>query len=167
MSRRCRRLIAAVAVAWYGAAIVDTTQAEEAVGLEAQGIDPWAALNNPGKLDVRDELGRPVSARLIERQLKVARAEEAIKVSFASRAPKARTVAWLLEMFTAVAVRLTGSLPPSRRQSLAAVASPRPGPRVKPVPAKVVVIAGVGLTLSSCSPQTPPSSSSLHIVLRC
>lgn len=167
MSRRCRRLVAAVAVAWYGAAIADTALAEQAVGLEAQGIDPWAALKNPGKLDVRDELGRPVSARLIERQLKAARAQEAIKVSFASRAPKAKTVAWLLEMFTAAAVRLTGSLPRSRRQSLAAVASPRPGPRVKPVVASITVAAALGLTLSSCTPQTPPSSSSLHVVLRC
>lgn len=95
------------------AAATGQAGAEEAVGLEAQGVDPWAALSNPHRLDVRDELGRPVSARLIERQLKLGQASGAEAASYASRLPKAKIVIRALELLERVKARLCPGLPAS------------------------------------------------------
>ena len=80
--------------------------AEQAVGLEAQGVDPWAALRNGQGLYVRDELGRPVSAQIIERQLRPASAAAAAASAELSRLPKAKVIFRLMEFLSS----LTGSL---------------------------------------------------------
>ncbi len=50
-------------------AVANARAGERAVGLEARGVDPSAALHNLWGLDVRDALGRKVSARRVEDQL--------------------------------------------------------------------------------------------------
>ena len=62
--------------------------AERAVGIEAQGVDPMVALRNSQDLDVRDELGRPVSAKLVAAQLKAAQAAASADAAFSSRLPR-------------------------------------------------------------------------------
>lgn len=84
---------------------------EQAVGLEAQGVDPWASLHNPLGLDVRDELGRPVSARLVESQIKAAAAKAAAAAAFSSRLPQAKTVVYLLEFLAVLKISWSMSLP--------------------------------------------------------
>lgn len=68
-----------------------------AVGLEALGIAPDVALRYAGRLDVRDALGRPVSARLIERQVGAASRASADSAAYASSLPAFRRVLKLLE----------------------------------------------------------------------
>lgn len=94
------RVVLAVAAAMLAAAMCPTpvVAAEQAVGLEAQGVDPWAALRNGQGLDVRDANGRPVSAQLIERQLRAASARAEAQKADLSRLPKARVIFRLLEL---------------------------------------------------------------------
>ena len=76
--------------------------AERAVGLEARGVDPRAALHNPHGLDVRDALGRPVSARLVRQQIKAAAAEAAASPSsYSSALPQAKAWTRAMEMLEA------------------------------------------------------------------
>jgi hypothetical protein len=72
-------------------------RAETAVGLDARGVDPMAAVNNQDGLDVRDALGRPVSAQVVLDQLKRAEAARAAQNSYSSSLPKANAVLSSLE----------------------------------------------------------------------
>ena len=91
------------AVALFAAAMVPSPVfAEQAVGLEAQGVDPWAALRNGQNLDVRDELGRPVSAKVIQRQLAAASVQAVEAKAAVSRLPKARVIFRLLEQLSSL-----------------------------------------------------------------
>ncbi|HBT62838.1 MAG TPA: hypothetical protein DEB40_13960 [Elusimicrobia bacterium] len=85
--------------------------AERAVGLDAQGVDPLVALQNAGSLDVRDELGRPVSARLIEAQLKAAQVKIAAQGAFASSLPRAAKALGPMESWEAFKAALRASYP--------------------------------------------------------
>lgn len=125
LDRGCCVLLALVALL---AAAPSSAWAEQAVGLEAQGVSPWAALR-PGGLDVRDELGRPVRAAVIEAQVKAANAQAAAQAGYASRLPKAQTIIRLLELLEALKTWLSpfASFPGSR--PLWALAPAAPGPQ--------------------------------------
>ena len=72
-------------------------RAETAVGLDARGVDPMAAVSNPLGLDVRDALGRPVSAKVVLDQLKRAEVARAAETAYTSALPKAKAVLASLE----------------------------------------------------------------------
>lgn len=75
-------------------------RAETAAGLDAQGVDPRAAVENAWGLDVRDELGRPVSREQVLADLKGATVKRAAANSFTSSLPKARAVLAAIELLT-------------------------------------------------------------------
>lgn len=60
-----------------------------AVGYDARGVDPMAAVANPLGLDVRDALGRPVSAAKLLQDLGRAQARQARESSYAEALPGA------------------------------------------------------------------------------
>ena len=109
------------------AVLAGAARAETAVGLDARGVDPMAAVNNLQGLDVRDALGRPVSAQTVLAELKQASMARVAESAYASALPKARTVLPALEsafgrLLSLVA--LAESVPgPS---SWASLPSPRP-----------------------------------------
>jgi len=72
------------------AIVASASRAEQAVGLEAQGVDPWAALSTD--LDVRDELGRPVRREVIERQLSESGLKSAEGASVFSALPRLKSL---------------------------------------------------------------------------
>ncbi|MHB2027087.1 MAG: hypothetical protein ACYCPQ_10735 [Elusimicrobiota bacterium] len=106
--------------------------AEVPAGLEAGSLGVRAALDNPLGLDVRDAAARPVSARLIESQIKAAQAQVAERGTYASSLPRARILAEFFEFLPPLRLAFKGGLP--RRFSRAAVFSvaPKPGPKLKP-----------------------------------
>lgn len=73
-------------------------RAETAAGLDAQGVDPRVAVENAWGLDVRDELGRPVSREQVLADLKGATVKRAADNAFTSSLPKARAVLAALEL---------------------------------------------------------------------
>jgi hypothetical protein len=75
-----------------------SVHAETAVGLDARGVDPMVALDNRMGLDVRDELGRSVTAAAVTKDLSRARARRVVEGAFTSRLPKAREILPLLEL---------------------------------------------------------------------
>ncbi|MEK7390077.1 MAG: hypothetical protein AAB036_10305 [Elusimicrobiota bacterium] len=86
--------------------------AETSVGLSAQGVDPQAALDNRWGLDVRDELGRPVTAQKVLAEMKAVALARAAANAVASRLPKARVILPALELLAegAAAFRLLDTL---------------------------------------------------------
>jgi len=102
-------------------------RAETAVGLDARGVDPIAAVNNPLGLDVRDALGRPVSAHVVLDELKRAEVARAAETSYSSHLPKAKAVLASLEYapggFLSL-VRLIAALP--GRVEWSSLPAPRP-----------------------------------------
>ena len=102
-------------------------RAESAVGLDARGVDPIAALNNSQGLDVRDALGRPVTAQAVLADLKKAAVARAAETSYTSHLPKAKSVLASLEAVAggvASLFRMIESLP--GRLERASLPSPRP-----------------------------------------
>lgn len=81
------------------AGLARSARAERAVGLEAQGVDPLQAVHNPHHLDVRDALGRPVSAELVSKELGLSGKTRSTLASFASKLPRARLFSALAEFF--------------------------------------------------------------------
>jgi hypothetical protein len=132
-----RVLAAATLIA---AAAVVCRAKEVPVGLEAQGLDAQAALESPADLDLRDELGRPVCPKLVEKQLKAAAAEAAAEAAFSSRLPQARFVVGLLELWEGLKAAF-GSPGRNFPHRVYAATSPRPAPRM----------AVLHLTLSSAA----------------
>ncbi len=121
----------------------DIAAAEGEIGLEAQGVSPWSALRNRWKLDVRDEMNRPVSGRIIERQLKAAAAQAAAETAL-SPLPEARRVVQVLEVFAGWTLALRA--PP-----------PRPGPRAPAAagasrPPQLPLLVVIFFVLSTCLP---------------
>jgi len=142
--------------------------AETPVGLEARGVDPLVALRNAGGLDVRDELGRPVSARLIERQLKAARASASAEAAFSSRLPQARAMALALEFWEGFKAAL--GLPLSRLPWGELWALPGPKPVSRAVAALVVLSAAFALSYRSSRCRLaflPRAATGAPEVLRC
>lgn len=109
-----------------------SVSAEQAVGLDAQGVDPLVALHNPHNLDVRDALGRPVSGALVAKELGLAARARATVASFASRLPKARLLAALAEFFAAAPLAALSSPRslPLAREVFAAAPTDRPDTKV-------------------------------------
>ena len=73
-------------------------RAESAAGLDAQGVDPRAAVENRLGLDVRDAQGRPVTREQVLADLKGATVRRAAANAFASSLPKAGAVLSALEL---------------------------------------------------------------------
>ena len=144
-------------------------RAETAVGLDAQGVDPMVALHNDSGLDVRDELGRPVSAQKVADGLKQAQAKAASEAAFASRLPQAAAVAALLEMIEALRLFMRGGtagLPPMRLFALA----PSQRSAEKAVPLSLIVLGCTLLAASAAAAYQPavrPSRAPAVVVMRC
>ncbi|MDE2491018.1 MAG: hypothetical protein KGM24_09220 [Elusimicrobia bacterium] len=108
---------------------VARARAETPVGLGAQGVDPMAAVDNRQGLDVRDALGRPVTAGAVLRDLKRAEAARTAQNAYASALPQARRILPALDLapgFGACVVRLLEALPRATQW----VSLPPPGPKV-------------------------------------
>jgi hypothetical protein len=141
---------------------------ERAVGLEARGVDPSAALHNPAGLDVRDALGRPVSARVIESQLKAARAEASAEAAFSSRLPQARAMARALEYWEGLKVAFGTPSPILPWSELWALPGPKSASKAG-LPL-MVVLAAILLSHGSVRCRSlflPRASSGAPLVLRC
>jgi hypothetical protein len=147
---------------------VCAARAEQSVGLEAEGVDPSAALHNSLGLDVRDANGRPVSRELIEKQMAQSRQTAAVETAVFSGLPKLKKIIKLL----ALAVPLKAWFGAERR------AVPLPGAwAMIPKKAEKDVVAlpllAVGLILSAgaaCTrrSRTPTvSSAATPLALRC
>jgi hypothetical protein len=123
--------------------------AETAVGLDAQGVDPMAAVANEWGLDVRDELARPVSGEKVLTELKQASAARAAASAFTSRL-KGASALWaamdLLERGEASLAAFAAALP----AALATAGLPGPRPKVA-----AVLIALLGLLAITCSLARP------------
>jgi hypothetical protein len=127
--------------------------AETAVGLDARGVDPMAAVNNGQGLDVRDELGRPVSAKVVLAELKRAEDARAAETSYASRLPKAKAVLASLEYSAGGVlslVRLIETLP--GRAEWASL--PAPGPKLS-----VLLLLVLGAVLVQAATASRPRAS--------
>lgn len=78
-------------------------RAETAVGLDAQGVDPRAAISNQWGLDVRDAQGRPVTAQKVLADIKGATVKRAAANAFSSKLPNAKIVLSALELLAEAA----------------------------------------------------------------
>lgn len=162
--------MAAVLLAAVFMALPGRVQAET-VGIEAKGVSLWAALHNRRnfQLDVRDELNRPVSGRLIESQLKAASAAAAAESSYASRLPKVRAVVAALEMLAAAKLFLSPFSPHPQVPSvwaLPVLSRPEPKAQLAAVFLCSLVLTAGLLTFKS-APQPLSLSSCQPLVLRC
>jgi hypothetical protein len=128
-------------------------RAETAVGLDARGVDPMAAVSNPLGLDVRDTLGRSVSGKVVLAEMKQAQAARAAETSYASSLPKARTVLPLLEAAAGRGLSLVRLI--ESAAGPAAWAS-LPSPRPKPA-ALILAVLGV-LLIQAASVLRPRAS---------
>ncbi len=144
-------------------------RAERAVGLDAQGVDPLAALNNPSGLDVRDQLGRPVSAQLVAAQMKAAQVAQAREAAYASRLPEAAAVAALLEMLEAMRLAIRRGVSDVPRRLFALVPSSLRSLRKAVCPALVAVLLTLAAAGCRACPAfaAPPTVARSPRVLRC
>jgi hypothetical protein len=125
---------------------VPAGRAEIAAGLDAQGVDPRAAIENSWGLDVRDELGRPVTREKVLADLKSAAVKRAADNSFTSALPRARAVLSALELLADAAV-FHFTVP---RFRLPAALAALPGGRPKLEAVLLLVVCSAVLTVSSC-----------------
>lgn len=144
-------------------------RAETAVGLDARGVDPMAAVDNRQGLDVRDEMGRPVTAQAVLADLKQASVARAVETAYATALPKARVIVPVLELAAGLGLRLVQlaeSLPPPSAWATV----PPPGPKLA-VLLIVVLGAVLGQVASAFRPRAAmPALSSCRRsfeVLRC
>jgi hypothetical protein len=138
-------------------------RAETAVGLDARGVDPMAAVDNRQGLDVRDTLGRPVSARIVLADLKRAQVARAAETSYASSLPKAKAVLASLEYSAGgllSLVRLIESLPGRSEWS----ALPPPSPKL---PVLFLIILGAVLVQAASASRPRASLPALSSCRRC
>lgn len=151
------------------ALLAPAARAEISAGLDAQGVDPRAAIENTYGLDVRDELGRPVTREQVLADLKGTAVTRAARNSFTSSLPKARAILSALELLAeaGAAFRLAAtafSLP----ELLPAL--PGGGPKISVL--WLLVLASGAMTVAFCRrPETRPALSSSRQssieVLRC
>ena len=150
-------------------ALVCPAGAETAIGLAARGVDPLSALRNPSGLDVRDEFGRPVSARLVAAELKAAQTKVAVQAAFASSLPQAAAITARLEMLEALRLALRADFAPDPLQRLFALL-PTPRPQQKS-PVRSVVLFGCWLLAAALWRSSALSTFSCRLcsplVLRC
>lgn len=151
------------------ALLAQSGRAEIAAGLDAQGVDPRAAVENRWGLDVRDALGRPVARAQVLADLKGAAVARAAENAFTSRLPKARAVLSALELLASAAaafrVAASGFALPEFLPGL-------PGGRPKISVLWLAVLVSAAMTVSFCcrSEDRPMLSRSRHNtieVLRC
>ncbi len=76
---------------------------EVPVGLSAQGVSLRYALHNFLHVDMRDATGRPVSAPLIRKEIKISQAKSRARAAFSSL-PKARQVSFFLECLWRISI---------------------------------------------------------------
>jgi len=134
------------------ALLAGAARAETAVGLDARGVDPMAAVDDRQGLDVRDELGRPVTAAAVLRDLKTASAARAAETAYASALPKARLVLPALELaarFGLSLVQFAVSLP----LELASASLPAPRPKIALV---LLVLAAAAVSLRAAAARRCP-----------
>lgn len=132
--------------------------AETAVGLDARGVDPMAAVDNRWGLDVRDELGRPVSGEKVLGELKQASAARAAANAFASRLRNAASLLAALELLErgeAALWAFAAALP----APLATAGLPGPRPRLPAVPVAVLALLAVSCTIVRPRPCAAPLKS--------
>lgn len=120
-------------------------RAETAAGLDAQGVDPRAAVENQWGLDVRDALGRPVTREQVLTDLKGAAVTRAAANAYTSSLPKARAVLSALELLAeaAAAFRLA-----STAFSLPELLSGLPGGRPRLEVLWLLVLAAATMSVS-------------------
>jgi hypothetical protein len=149
--------------------LVPAGRAEIAAGLDAQGVDPRVAIENSWGLDVRDELGRPVTREKVLADLKGAAVKRAAENSFTSALPKARAVLSALELLAeaVAAFRMASDflVVPELLPGL-------PGGRPKLAILWCLALAAAALSVTfCCRPETrlalPRSRQSSIEVLRC
>jgi hypothetical protein len=104
-------------------------RAETAVGLDARGVDPMAAVDNRQGLDVRDELGRSVSAEAVLSELKKASVARAAETAYATALPKARLILPILEAARGLGLRLV-QLASASPAAAAWASLPTPRPKI-------------------------------------
>lgn len=138
-------LILALALAF----LAGPAAAETAVGLDARGVDPMAAVDNRWGLDVRDELGRPVSGELVLGELKRASVARAAANAFASKLTQAAVLLSALELLERAEAGLS-ELALAAHRALAGVALPAPRPKVS-----AVLIAVLAVLALSCAVVRP------------
>lgn len=151
------------------AAAVSPSWAERSVGLDAQGVDARHALENPYGLDLRDELGRPVSSKQIARELKAASAEAMGEAAeYASRLPQAAKIVPFLELLAALTAALRLPALPNPLRAAFALA-PGSGPQAKrPPPALPFLLPVLAICCSALFlPQLSWRPACLKAVLRC
>lgn len=142
--------------------------AQPSVGLDAQGVDPRHAIENPYGLDLRDELGRLVCPQKIAQELKAASAEAAGKASYASRLPQAAKIVPFLELLAALTAALRLPVLPHPLRTVwaqAPSARPRAARRVPTLPCLIPILAFCCSALFS--PQISWRPSCLKTILRC
>jgi hypothetical protein len=127
-----------------------SARAERSVGLDARGVDPMAAVSNPLGLDVRDELGRPVSGKAVLDDLKKAQVARAAETAYASTLPQARTVLPALE---AAVGRVLVLIQLAEAAAGPAVWASLPAPRPK---LSAVLLAVLGAVLMQAAPAFRP-----------
>ncbi len=122
-------------------------RAETAAGLDAQGVDPRAAVENKWGLDVRDERGRPVTSAKVLSDLKGVAVARAADNAFTSRLPKARAVLAALELLAdaAAAFRLAAA-----SVALRELQPGLPGGKPKVAVLWLLVAASAALTTAFC-----------------
>lgn len=147
---------------------VCAARAEQSVGLEAEGVDPSAALHNSLGLDVRDANGRPVSRELIEKQLAEARLSAASETTVFSGLPKLKAIL----KFLALAMPLKAWFGASRRAvplpDAWAMAPKKAGKELVALPLLAVAFilsAGVARARRRAVPTS--SSAATPLALRC
>lgn len=124
--------------------------AESAVGLDARGVDPLAAVSNSWGLDVRDELGRPVSGEKVLRELKQASAARAAAGAFSSRLKNAAVLFSALELLERAEASLW-ALAAAHPAALATAGLPSPRPQLPAV--LLACLAFLSIVLARVRPQ--------------
>lgn len=142
--------------------------AETAVGLDARGVDPMAAVENRWGLDVRDELGRPVSGEMVLGELKQASAARAAANAFVSRLAHAAAVLSALELLQRAGSNLRG-LAAGLPRALASAGLPAPRPKVSALLLSCLALLTFAATVVRPRPMAAPLKSGRCCpeVLRC
>lgn len=139
------------------ALLAGRARAETAVGFDARGVDPMSAVDNRQGLDVRDALGRPVTAAAVLSDLKHASAARAAQTAYASALPQARKILPALELVAGFGLRLVQfavALP----SALALASLPAPRPKIALV---LLVLAAAVLSLRPAAARPCASPASL------
>lgn len=163
---RMSLLLAAASVFMPGPGALAAADSQAKVGMEARGVSPWHVLNDRWGLDVRDASNRPVSARQLEKELKLAAAGAAAENAYASKLPRASAAILMLELLSAVEASLRPWLP--RRSVAAASAAGVPkSPRLAAALLALAFIPIVSAVLRASCPENLAVPSRIPSPLRC